>query len=972
MKNKIYILIFTMLILMIVTAINAIGPNPYYLSLESVLDKSTAFYSNGIVNYNNDSEGNDLILLDKDMQEKNYENAMLLSDRTVLTYNNIKEYGYVSFVTDLGIHYLSNETNNATFQIIADGTVILDIKDISITDALTEVNVDISSYSVIQIVTTGSNLVLGNPQFVKNGNHPSLEVYDIEFSDHDQITEHTLLNYVTSFDVDGTDISDSVTYTTNYKKGVDGTYNVVYKTIGKNGDIYQRTVNILVVQTDNTRRLTIEELKQPWASYLYHGRNVLDEQGQKVFDLILDTTLDLDVSKYELITRWSTLVYLVPINLFENNIYVDKNEIENISTHIQDSEGRMYIIPDWGYEFTEKDGLVETVYVWVRKNLQDSRDEDLLKIENNTQNLMSNIKSDMTQAQKFDLITQDYANWIVYTDGGSLLSSMGNGVGKCNGNSRGVSYLAQRVGIKSIYAEGLVASVTGGHAWSYQYIPDMGNWYLTDKLWGRILAAPLERYDSNGNPYHEDLSPYFKASFSRMDEYFEIGENAYPKEKFRYPSVWIDLSTNKLILEKNKEYDIKDIILDVGSVYNDIVTVDNIDFDIINTSHTFDLSLGYIPTIDLSGDGSNLYKGTYQITLTLNVNGFEISEVVNVEVIDSINELLDDNSITGSINTDKVGLYDGSKEIYYDFAILLSEKAEASLNVSNIENIKYITFDYGIKDSVRLNTSYGHHASVALEVYVDDVLVYTTSDLGWKSIYETVTIEIPKGASTVKFVQLNKGAGNNHAAIANIKTYTTDNNLEYGEISRGPEIITEPTETTVGKVEVYCLNSGILLEQTNIYRITFKQDGKYLSHVDYREGDRLLFTYPSIDQKEGHTANFEEIVMNQNQVVNVIYTKIEVETPNIPSVDNDSVVEEDTSVDNDFIIEEDTSVDESENTDNNIDNTDEEKSEEKNEDKNMFEKIYDEIVLGTPSDSTIIFVVIIFSLLIALLSTKRK
>ncbi len=892
MRNTILIFVLIIVALALTTFVNAAVINPQYVPLENVISVATAFHTEGTVRYNSDVSGNKLSILDENKVAEEYDNAMLISGRSVLTYNNIREYGYVKFQADLGINLASGDNAISTFKVIADGNTILELNDININLSKTVVDLDISEYSVIQIVTTGSNMVLGNPQFIKNGNHPTLEVYDIEFSDHAQITEHTLLEYVTSFDVDGTDISNNVTYTTNYKKGVDGNYEVIYKTTGKNGDSYQRTVNISVVQTDNTRELTVDELKKPWANYLYHGRSILDNQGQKVFDLILDTTMDLDTSKYELITRWSTLVYLVPINLTENDIYVSKDEIKNISTHIQDSEGRMYIIPDWGYEFKEKDGLVETVYLWVRKNLQDKRDEDLIRIENNTQNLMTTIKSDMTQAQKFNLITQEYAKWIVYTDGGTLLDSMGYGVGKCNGNSRGVAYLAQRTGIKSVYAEGLVAAVTGGHAWSYQYIPDMGKWYLTDKLWGRILAAPLERYDAAGNPYYEDLSPYFKASFSRMDEYFEVGEEAYPREKFRYPSVWIDVLTNSLILEKNVAYNIKDVILDFGSVYNDVITIDDIDFEIKNTSHTYDLSLGYIPLIKLESDGSDLYKGTYQVTMTLNVNGFEVKEVIDIEVVDSVDDFKNDTLITGSVNKNQVGLYDGKSEVYHDFSIVLIENGEATLDVSSMKNVKYLTFDYGIKDSVRLNTSYGHYASVALAVYIDDVLVHTTKDLGWKTAYETVTIEIPSNASTVKFVQLNKGSGNNHAAIANIKTYNSDSTLEYGEIKRGDEIITQPTETTPGKVEVYCLNSGILLEQTNIYRVTFKQDGKYLSHTDYRHGQTVDFVYPETTPKEGFEISFETINMNQNQVVNTIYTKVNVEDESgqedIPSVEDNN------------------------------------------------------------------------------------
>ncbi len=222
-----------------------------------------------------DANGEALSLLNDSGEEVEFDHGFYIPSYSKLSYNDIQEQGYTKLQFYVGAAKSTRENANTSFkiEIILDGQTVYVTKEIVSSTAYEFIDVDIADFEVVQINivnsdsnTSGDLVVIGEPVFIKASNHPSLEVYDIEFNDHDQITDNSILQYVTSFDIDGEDLSDKVSFTTDYTKGVDGTYDLTYTTIGKSGDSYSRTVQIEIITDDYTRELTIEELKEPWAN----------------------------------------------------------------------------------------------------------------------------------------------------------------------------------------------------------------------------------------------------------------------------------------------------------------------------------------------------------------------------------------------------------------------------------------------------------------------------------------------------------------------------------------------------------------------------------------------------------------------------------------------------------------------------------------------------------------------------------
>ncbi|MFI3141011.1 MAG: NPCBM/NEW2 domain-containing protein [Clostridia bacterium] len=779
--RKITMAIFT--VLFIATSMLCVSASDELVSVKLTISNA-AGYTTDILQ-DQDANGDALSLKNDLGEEVEFAHGFYIPSYSKLSYNDIQEQGYTKLQFYVGAAKSTREENNTNtsfkIEIILDGETVYVTNEINSDTAFEFIDVDIADFEVVQInivnsdtSTSGDLVVIGEPVFIKASNHPTLEVYDIEFNDHDQITQNSLLQYVTSFDVDGEDLSEQVSFTTNYTQDVDGTYDVTYTTTGKSGDSYSRTVEIEVLTDDYARELTVEELKQPWANYLYHGRNTLDTQGQKVFDLILDTVLDFDETAFPLTTKYSTSVYQVKLNLFEHGIYVSYDEISQLSGIIQDSEPRAFLIPDWSYGFTNENvkvgALVEYVTIWVREVYVNTYDEYLVTMEQNAQQFLGLVEDDMTIPQAFNTAAWAYSSWIKYSDGATLYSAMVSGVGKCNGNSRGICYLAQRVGMKSVYATGNVASLSESHAWSYQYEPTTGLWYLTDVLWGRLLAAPLETYGE---------TTYYRAWFSRMPEYFELTYNAYPKDKLTYPSVWIETNKDNIVLVQNEAYDLKENISLIGSIFDTVATADDIIFTVTPVGVTSNIDKCYVGFSE-TGDGSNLLQGSYNVSMSLTIEGFSITDNFTVDVVKSITAFADSSAfISGNISTSQVGLYNGSGETYHDFSVLLSESSSAQLDLTQLGDVQFIEFDYGIKDSVRLNTSYGSYGKVQLDVYIDDVLVQSTDTLGWYSEYVTLRVAVPEDAQVLKLVSNPKGSGNNHAAAANFNLIAASETAEY-------------------------------------------------------------------------------------------------------------------------------------------------------------------------------------------------
>ncbi len=724
---------------------------------------------------NADSNGNKFALL-KDGEEKEYEKGILTipSNQAYLIYTDIQEQGYRFFSADIGINKTGRQSNSSVkFTVYADDVEVYSSEDMSSTDELKNIVVPLKDVKVLKIAVTtvsGSNphAVWGDAAFYKEAETPYLAVDDLEFNLAEQVTASNILEYAIAKDKEENDITKDIKYETDYKDEESGTFKVLYSVTDKNGNTHKRIVNMTITGEDYSKELSIERLKKPWASYLYHGRGTLSTQGKKSWDIVLKEVLDFDPSKWNKITKYGEGVYQVDIDLQANGIYVKKAELTSLIPMLMDDEPRTFVMKDWGTGITEKDGLVSHVTVWVNKE-GEKQDEWLAKIEANTVNMLSEKKDDMTEVQRLKVVVDKYKSWLVYADGGQLLSnSLGNGRAVCGGNARGYIYLSQRLGTKSVWGR------SAPHAWSFTKTYEYDYWFKTDLLSGEFLAPGV---NGEGNL---SVGGNYKA---RHYKWFVFGTEEYPRKLLNYPSVWVTVSSPDVFIPKNREYNLLDYIVDYGSIFTEEFPKENISVKIDRITKNQEVVKTDIKDFPTSGDGTNLKAGFYHVNYFITDKGKTNSASLVLRVTNGTetDPTVEESEMTGTVNkVESLGLWTGEAERYYTNAIEAKENASITFDITD-KGYKYLEFDYGIKDSVRENTQYGMNGKVQAVVHADDKIIYEGAVLGWQTKYESISLAIPDGTKTIKIESKAVGAGNNHAGICNLRFITDDGSNDFKE-----------------------------------------------------------------------------------------------------------------------------------------------------------------------------------------------
>ena len=716
------------------------------------------------------------------------QNGIFTKANSSFFYTDVQEQGYEFFEAYVGLDKSSLNTDaSITFYIYLDGVLAYESKEIKSGSKIEHIYLDISKSKVIQLVVKNNNNskynygVWGNAKFIKSAASPYLKVADLEFNLPAQVTESNILEYVKAYSVSGKNLHDDIVYKTDYKEGLTGNFTVTYTVTDEFGNKRTRTVSMIVTGEDYSHELSLDRLKKPWASYLYHGRNTLSIEGQKAWDVILKEVLDFKANKWKQVNRWGTDCYLIDIDLQALNIFVSKEELTNLVYMFQDDEPRSFILPDWDTVLTMNNGLVSHVNIYARKNLADNQDYWLEKIEANTVNMLSESKEDMNEAQRVYYVLKKYAGWIQYTSGQQLHEALGLGHSVCGGNARGTVFLTERLGVKSVFGR------SGPHAWTYTKLYNYDAWFKND-----LLAGPAILVDANSSKHNMLVGGNY---LNRHYEWFSFSDKDYPREKFKYPSVWLTLdNSNILVLPKNKPYNLLDNVVDFGSIYEDNLVKEDINITITKLDEFGNAVTSNWEGLKESSDGSDLKAGDYIVTYTLISNKLEATATKKVRVTSGEEyylKLKDSINKEGNVKENElVGLWNGTEEKWYQDAIETYENASISFDLSK-DDYRYLNFDFGIKNSVRENTSYGFYGKVMIEVVIDDKVIYTSSILGWKDHYETITLQIPENSANLKLNVLAKGDGNNHAAIGNLALIVDDGSVE-GIIEEEPEKPVEP------------------------------------------------------------------------------------------------------------------------------------------------------------------------------------
>ncbi len=587
--------------------------------------------SSSKITYLHDHQG-DLVSLVTDNGETKFNNGVAIAGAAACyTYTDVRQQGYEMFSGYFGAHYLARYTNSSStsfnIQFLCDGVTVH--KTVSFTkDTVAEyVEIDLTDVDVFQIIIdiqgsgNGDYIGMGDPKFTKEKATPYLDAFDLEFNLPSQVTAFNILEFVEAYDITGKNITDTVTYETSYIQGQTGSFDVTYIVKHNvNGEEITRrdTVIMDVYNIDYSDVWTVEDFKQPYVNHLYYARQTYSPQMRKLFDFLIEDILDFDDSEWT--KKYRSNIYTSQnakrYNFKEAGIYLTYSEINKILSGICDSDTRTFMILDldlMGSYYSTTDsvtGLTSYCWFWAQNLTTEQYDSRIQQILTNSETVLSYAKDDMTFGIKWKYVADAFQSRITYTDGGSLYNSVGLFKGKCNGNSRGLVYLAQRLSIRSIYANGM--STAGFHAWTYQQLPDNNTWYMTDRLWGSVLAK-------DGNHGHV---VYTNNGYT----FPTISKSSYSTSNYTYPVIWMTFSNNSFTINQGQSINIAGNVNGVDGLFSDIIVNNTITYVIKDLA-------GNVVNSDTSKLSNGQYKIYYQLNYTsylYNINRTqEVSLTIN-------------------------------------------------------------------------------------------------------------------------------------------------------------------------------------------------------------------------------------------------------------------------------------------------------------------------------------------------------
>lgn len=744
------------------------------------------------------------ISLLRDGVETPFERGVAAHAPSKVTYNDIQDYGYERFEAWVGIDQTArNSASKVEFKVIGDGEVKWRSGEMDSKSDAVFASVDIEGVSVVQLVVEAldkgsapnNHSIWADARFVKSEASPWLRVSDKVFSIPDQVTEENILEGVFARTLsgepgktdapvvgsdgtlrngkEGNDLSDEVTYTTDYVPGQTGNFALTYRVVDAQGIERSRTVNMSVLGTQRYETdADLDRLTTPFANFLYSARDYFDEEGKKAFDLSVETLLGFgdSVDSYPLISHWGEEVYQVTVRLQDAGIWMGSADAGYLASAIMDNEPRAFHMKDWGTAVTVKDGMADTVTFYVAKRYGQKDDNGmpyyhtrLLQAEANASRFLAKASEDMTDAQRLRAVLYPYADWIKYEGGGQTMDeALADGRSVCGGNARGSVYLCQRMGIKAYWVR------TDSHAWSNVKLnhDDSG---VSDGTYFRVdlLARPgcFLSVDAEHQGFHGHHSA---VHFNRSKGYPDMTSQGYPFAWTAWPSLALDVEQSVVVLAPQDagRFDPRSLVEVASSIYQGPL-YDAVEIDDGGLSENMADGM-YAPgfyTLAYSladGHGRNVVANAYV-------------HVVDGEVISAESSSCSDNQ--GS-TFEAVSLWSGSEEVPYKDGIRQNEARSVTFDVAGKG---YTHFDawVGINGTVRANVEYGMNGKVQLEVWArlesgEDVKLASSPVMGWKAKQEHLLVSLPENAVSVTLKNVPKGAGNNHAAWGNPRFFTSE------------------------------------------------------------------------------------------------------------------------------------------------------------------------------------------------------
>lgn len=169
---------------------------------------------------------------------------------------NVEGKGYRYFESFIGINQSEkNAKPNAIFRVFVDGEKRFDSGEMKVTDNMGYVLVDIQGAGKVELVTdsNGTNAsdhtVWANARFSSDNRVPAISAEDVSFRDPADVNIETIVAQATAQDVEDGDLTDAITYTTNYKEGKTGNFQITYQVTDSDGNTVSFVQNIAVVNS---------------------------------------------------------------------------------------------------------------------------------------------------------------------------------------------------------------------------------------------------------------------------------------------------------------------------------------------------------------------------------------------------------------------------------------------------------------------------------------------------------------------------------------------------------------------------------------------------------------------------------------------------------------------------------------------------------------------------------------------------
>lgn len=324
--------------------------------------------------------------------------------------------------------------------------------------------------------------------------------------------------------------------------------------------------------------------------------NVMKENLKNdILEALKKAVVTLDVSKYKIPWDDNDLTW----ELFKEVI----NENPDLY-YVSESAGRtggvgnIVARMNFDYDFSRQTGAI-----------------DKLAYERAIQNILSNVKPEMTTEEKILAVHESFCEWVEYDnrlhhgnmpyESYSAYGALINGKAVCGGYSLAFVVLMQRIGVESK----MVISPAMNHGWNLVKIDD--NWYHIDTTWddstevtGTIDHVWYLKSDKNNGHYGWDASKYPRADSEKFDEFYNLtGKMYYESGKWIYSKDDLSTRTKAIYCSKIDGTENEKLIQSTSTTGIDVYTVwdDKIYYVKWETNALFSRSI-YVNNLDATDE----------------------------------------------------------------------------------------------------------------------------------------------------------------------------------------------------------------------------------------------------------------------------------------------------------------------------------------------------------------------------------